>query len=1167
MPSLRLSVLGPLLIELDGAPVQLETRKAAALIAYLAVEGQPASRASLAAMFWPEFDPERAYHNLRRSLWACNKALGKEWLEAGTELIAFQRQRGFWLDTQAFQGHLDGCSQAPAAPDCLAALSSASEIYRGEFMAGFSLPDSPSFDEWQFFQREHWRSAFRLALIRLVQGCAELGEVERAIQFARRWLALDPLDEQPTIELMRLYTQSGQRAAALRQYDVLAQLLEKELGVLPQVETTAMYQQIRAGAEIPGSAPRPLEPVGATSSPAPARPRQLTTRPSSNLPVALTPFIGRGRELVEISKLLADPTCRLLTLLGPGGIGKTRLAIQAAEEKEFAFAQGACFVPLAPLTATEHIPSAVAGALQVPFSASGKDLRQQLLDFIRQKEILFVFDNFEHLLGDESLGLLLELVSSASLIKILVTSRLRLNLQGEHVFVLSGLETPERAAASTVPPENNGYSALQLFQQRARRVRPDFKLEGENLAHAIAICQAVQGMPLAIELAAAWLDLLAPAEIAVEIQKNLDFLETSQRDVPERQRSIRAIFNATWDLLSPAEQNAFMRLSIFQGGFTRQAAETVAGASLRELAALGNKALLYRRPPERYEVHELLRQFAAEALQADRSRWLAVRQQHSHYYLQELAAFGKAIHGPGFVAAREAVEAEIDNLRAAWQCAVEHRQFSWIEAALYGFFFYFTTRALSQELDRHLWDALHALETLPPDREQQLLSVKLRTLISWITYDFMTDYAPQLLRSSLATVRALQAEQELGNWFTLLVSEYGWRVNPQEGLELLQQQVERLRAQGDEQALAVALQVMANGMIKLKETGPAKKLLEEAIAICQRLGDRVSQAENYRFLAELLFQERSYADAMTVVQQSREIYDDLGDKNNALFNRMQMGRLTLALGEYEQSVQIHEEALALTRAMGLLNMEAACLSWQSIAYLRLGDLDAARRGRLASLAISRRINELTDIVWGTYELGEIERVSGDFEAAERDYRECLQRFQDREMTQVLAFYHKGMGDLSVVRRRWGQARQHFEDSLVYAQRDYNFWCMAYATDGLGRVALGQGDYATARSCFKSALEKALELGDRTLVMAPLAHLASLSAAQGEYERAAGLSAFVIYQVASWHETRLQARQVFDAAAGQLTAQAAAAAQARGQQADLETVVQLLIADPSPEDLA
>jgi tetratricopeptide (TPR) repeat protein len=421
------------------------------------------------------------------------------------------------------------------------------------------------------------------------------------------------------------------------------------------------------------------------------------------------------------------------------------------------------------------------------------------------------------------------------------------------------------------------------------------------------------------------------------------------------------------------------------------------------------------------------------------------------------------------------------------------------------------------------------------------------------------------VKSSLAIVQEVKGEQEIGLWFPILASEYGWRVNPQEGIQLLLANLAWLQSEGDELQRTLVLQALAGLYTKVGEFDQAKTYIKQAIEICQRMGDQVNQAENYRNLVELLFQERTYEEAKGVVQKRSEIYEELGDQAKALFALDQIGRLDLALGEFQQAKNVYQIAIERTRQFGLRDVEVAFLSWQSIACQRIGELAQARQLRQESLAISRQLNQQTDIIWGLYELGEIERIAGNLEAADQAYQEGLQLYRDVKQTAVLAFYHKGLGDLALLRKRYSEAQHHFEESQVYALRDYNFWCSAYATCGLGRVALGRGDLLASRDLFKEALEKALEVGDRTLVLVPIVNLGYLFAALDNNERAAGLSAFVIYHPATWYETREQAKALLTQVATRLPADRLALAQERGQRADLEAVVQLLIADPNLQE--
>jgi DNA-binding SARP family transcriptional activator/predicted ATPase len=634
MSGLRLEFLGPPRVEIDGAPVNINRHKAMALLAYLAVSGEAQPRDTLATLFWPESSQSLARNSLRRDLSILNKALGRGWLIIERESVGL-RHPGIWLDVAYFRQRLAGCRThghpvEAVCSACLQPLTEAVTLYRDDFLAGFSLADCPGFDEWHFFQAEALRQELASALERLVHGYSIQGEYEAALPHARRRLALDPLHEPAHRQLMLLYARTGQQGAALRQYQLCVQTLQEDLGVAPAPETTAMYQQIRAATASKGAA---------TSLPdkdADFPPTQ--SRPTNNLPVPTTPFVGRVEGLAEIARRLTDPACRLLTLTGPGGVGKTRLAIQAARtlvDDSFGpttFTGGVYFVRLVSVGSPDGVIPAIANALGTSLSGDGAP-QEQLLNFLHQKEMLLILDNFEHLLppspadGEKdkvdpdreaanSATLVADILSAEPGIKILVTSWEALNLQGEWVYPVAGMRYPLAAIVNgdTLLPDVERYSAVQLFAQSARRVRPDFSLSTEQ-ACVLHICRLVEGLPLALELAAAWLKILSCAEVAREIEHSLDFLSTSLRNVPARHRSMRAVFEHSWQLLTQPEQHILRQLSTLRGDFSHEAAEQVTGASLPELVALVDKSLLRITPTGRYRMHELLRQFAAEKLE------------------------------------------------------------------------------------------------------------------------------------------------------------------------------------------------------------------------------------------------------------------------------------------------------------------------------------------------------------------------------------------------------------------------------------------------------------------------------------------------------------------------------------------------------------------------
>ena len=382
--------------------------------------------------------------------------------------------------------------------------------------------------------------------------------------------------------------------------------------------------------------------------------------PNHNLPLQLTPFFGRAQELSDIASKLANPNCRLLTILGAGGMGKTRLSIEAAQVQIENFTDGITYVELAPIEEGESaansnsLASALVDALKIGLQGAAP-LEEQLFAYLKRKEMLIVFDNFEHLI--ETAVFISHLLTQAPDVKVLTTSRERLNLQEEWLLPLHGLLYTDEAAEE--------LSAAQLFSQRAQQIKPAFEFSKEETA-VLRICKLVEGMPLAIEIAASWVAQLPCTAIANEIEKELDILTTEMRNVPDRHRSIRAVFDYSWERLNTKEQNALQKLSVFRGGFTLEAAQQVADASIRILSRLVGKSLLSVDENGRYAIHELLRQFAEEWLNQNETNVLEAHHRHCAFFLNLLSEQEPKIRGPQYLEMLSIINNDLDNIRE-WQ--------------------------------------------------------------------------------------------------------------------------------------------------------------------------------------------------------------------------------------------------------------------------------------------------------------------------------------------------------------------------------------------------------------------------------------------------------------------------------------------------------------------
>jgi predicted ATPase/DNA-binding CsgD family transcriptional regulator len=423
-----------------------------------------------------------------------------------------------------------------------------------------------------------------------------------------------------------------------------------------------------------------------------------------NLPPQPTPFVGRKSEITDILERLRGENCRLLTLVGSGGIGKTRLAIESIQNLGgLDFEHGVFYIPLAPLTSADSIVTTIINALGILIGDEGTP-QEELLKFLSQRNLLLVMDNFEHVLDGSSV--VTAILNTALHVKILVTSRETLNLKMEHVWQVHGMRYPD----SDEPADINQYDALNLFVERALQIRRDFSVGDEQLA-VIQICQLVDGLPLAIELAAGWLKTLSCADIIKQIRRGIDFLATRNHDVPERHRSIRAVFDHSWDLLSTDEQAVFPRLSVFRGGFTLDAVEHVADATLITLSGLVEKSMVRRDASGRYDVHELLRQYGEENLQ-ENGEVDVINNQHTNYFADFMINRAPDIKGKRQVESLHEIEADFDNILIAWQHAIHGINYEALDKMMETLALYCEMRALYQVGETLFDDAVNTLSQL-----------------------------------------------------------------------------------------------------------------------------------------------------------------------------------------------------------------------------------------------------------------------------------------------------------------------------------------------------------------------------------------------------------------------------------------------------------------------
>ncbi|MEM7346400.1 MAG: BTAD domain-containing putative transcriptional regulator, partial [Chloroflexota bacterium] len=888
---------GPLQVTINEAPAEFRTDALRVLLAYLAAhQGTPQRRDTLAGLLSPDRPDKEALTYLRNRLTRLRQSLGDEvatppWLEIDRKQIALRTGSDIMIDVMFFDQHLKAIEnhshrQLAGCPICLDQLQAAVDLVQGEFLGGLNFPND-IWETWLLTQREHYHQRALEAMTLLRETWLAQGAWDEVLIVAQRQLILEPWLEVAHRDLMLAHYQLSDRNAALAQFEQCKQQLWEELGVEPEEETQLLRQQILD---------QVLPQAGKTTLP-------------NNLPLQTSRFFGRQSEQGHLLRRLVDPAYRLLTLVGIGGVGKTRLAIEVGQQVKPSFPDGVWFVPLVSIKGgAEQIKIAVGEAIGL-----GQDDKQltgeQVLALLRDKQLLLILDNCDLLLDE--LAFISEWLNRAPHIAILATSREPLNFAAESLVILDGLSTSDEFV------EGQPVSAaVAMFAERGQMARNDFVVSAENISQIRQICELVDGFPLGIALAAAWVRRRSLGQIIDTISQSLDFLSTRLRDIDPRHRSMRAVFETSWQLLESETQAMLAALSVFPTSFSAKAAERVAGAQLFDLDLLCEKSLLQQQnDSERYVMHSLVRQFAAGKLtdhqsEIDRAfvdyfyQFACDHQADYTEFKPEWANFLAVIRKG------QALE--------AWSLVLDLVQVldkPWFQQARYG------------DMRAGLGIALEAATAL---KEQPALArTRLRLAeieIELNAYQSAETYLEEAIKQFVHLEDMLnlaQSQYLLG----IIKSE---QTEDNQALVLFEASKQIFDASVDVLGVAKNLNLIAMCHLRLsQDIEKAQRLLEQAVALQQRLPMSDNYVETFRFLGRIHLMAGDYNETERYLYEASDMsrhLDDPVEYAAVLYERTVLCRIQL---QADEGLALGYECLESFKKQGSLR-------WEGMIKVQLG---------------------------------------------------------------------------------------------------------------------------------------------------------------------------------------------------------------------------------------
>lgn len=1049
MTTVQVQLLGPPRAHLGADTVAFKADKRYQCLGYLAFKGDWVSRDELAFLFWPDTATSDARHSLRQLV---RRVRALPWLPA----LDIERDRIRWL-AQTDTDSLERLLGQKNYPGLLTA-------YGGELLEGLDGLTSNEFTAWLAYEREHLRAAWRRALFQHVSDLEGTGEFDQAVSVMEVLLAHDPLDEEAMRALLRLGLRAGTQGRVLESYRGFCRQLERELQLTPTTETQRLAEAAQEAAS--------------TSAPRHSTPSVITTQAEPpSLPEPGTSFIGRDLELADIAHLLAKPDCRLLTLTGFGGAGKTRLALQAAEELSPSYRDGAAFVALATLENPEALPATIASGLGLKLGVK-TDALEQLTEHLKDKHLLLVLDTFEHLM--DGAPVLTNLLRACPTVDLLVTSRNRLSHEAEWLLPLGGLPFPRDNDDSF--QDAMSYDALQLFTARAERVRPTYTLTETDFPHALKLCRLVDGSPLGLEMAAVWLRAVPLKEIVVEIEEDLDFLAAAEN--ADRQQSLRAVFEHSWKLLTPFEQQVLSQLSVFWGGFRKEAAAVVAGASIAVLAALVDKSLVRVSPEGRYDQHPLIYQFAQEKLASQPRIVNKLREKHAGAYL---ALIEEGDTNPQGGERGISLTDEEDNLRAAFTWAKDSGAVQTelrLATALGGLWH---RQGNAREGFTLLSPTLARLEALnfPGVFAKALLAVSDLALALGRIDEARTCAEKGLSNAKKVRDRKTSAAALLRLGHVARLGD-GDSAAARASYE---QSSTMLREFGDSPGLAVSLSALSVLAYEQSDLEAAQNFAKEGLAVNRRIGRTRGVAYCQGVLASIAQEKGDSATAIFYYEEELSIYRELKEPRNVAMVLANLGNVFASQGDTSRAQTLQEESLALRRQLGDKAGIAFVLGNLGGLALDEGEFAKGKALHEESFVLRRELGDKLRMGDSLKSLGLIAKYEGDLSAALSLQEESLSLRREIGDKWGIADSLNALAQLHLDRGSAEAAREKLEEALSLGRDLRAKKHIAGSLEGCARLACAQRTMHPAVQLWGAAeaLRRAIKIPEKPLETSRYAH--------------------------------------------------------------------------------